>query len=270
MSAEKEIVNYWYNKRGFFTINNIKASNNRDIGILAIRANNDEVKDVFHVQVNCSITSSLLEIPNSEESISKLVGERFDESLLGEAVKGIVGHLSIQKDSIKKVMVVGALPKSAKERIISEFDRRGVAVIEFENILYDVLDKLDTQYYKNDIIRTLQLTKFLLLSEPSKLAKLLVNDTFTSNSRKEFLSSILDKEEIVKEFKKTNVERLAAILKNAGLKPNELAEMLEHSILNKKTRRLFLSSLMEQENNRKIVSKQKRIRKLNMPLEKFI
>jgi F0F1-type ATP synthase delta subunit len=131
-----------------------------------------------------------------------------------------------------------------------------------------MMENLDTQYYKNDIIRTLQLTKFLLLSEPAKMAKMLANNSFTSNSRKEFLSNILNNDEIIKEFRKTNVDRLAAILKNSGLKAAEMAEMLEHNVLNKKTRKLFLNSLMEQENIRKL-AKPKKIRKLDMPLEKF-
>src|SRR3989338_7421114 len=144
------------------------------------------------------------------------------------------------------------MPRSRKRDIIKKFNEKEVEVIEFENILYDVIERLDTQYYRNDIIRTLQLTKFLLLGEPTKLAKMLANDTFSSASRKEFLSSILDKDEIIKEFRKTNIERLGLILKNSGLKPSELAEMIEQNILNKKTRKLFLNSLMEQENIRKL------------------
>ena len=268
MSAEKEIVNYWYNKKGFFTINNIKTNSNRDIGILALRVNKSEVDEMFHVQISCSITNNMSEAKNAEKSVGRVIEERFDENLLADAVKDITGHLSIQKESIKRVMVVGALPKSSKSRIIGEFDKRGVAVIEFEDILYDVLDKLDTQYYKNDIIRTLQLTKFLLLSEPSKLAKLIVNDA-SSNSRKEFLSNMLENEDIIKEFKKTNVERLGAILKSSKLKPSELAAMLEQNILNKRTKKIFLNSLLEQEKARKIVNKQKRVKKLNIPLKNF-
>ena len=46
LSAEKEIVNYWYNKKGFFTINNIKTNSNRDIGILALRINKNEIEEL--------------------------------------------------------------------------------------------------------------------------------------------------------------------------------------------------------------------------------
>jgi hypothetical protein len=45
MSAEKEIVNYWYNKKGFFTINNIKTTNNKDVGILALKYDKNKIDE---------------------------------------------------------------------------------------------------------------------------------------------------------------------------------------------------------------------------------
>ena len=196
MTAEKEIVNYWYNKKGFFTLNNIKTSNNRDAGILALKFDKDKVNEVFHIEVSCSITNNITETANLGKSIGKIVDEKFEDKDIAEAINNHIKNFSIQKNKIKKIIILGAVPKSRKSEIIKEFNQKEVEVIEFENILHDVLEQLDTQYYRNDIIRTLQLTKFLLLSEPTKLAKLLVNDTFSSNSRKEFLSSILDKDEI--------------------------------------------------------------------------
>ena len=268
MSAEKEIVNYWYNKKGLFTINNIKTSSNRDAGILALKFDKNIVNEVFHIEVSCSITNNISETANLDKSIAKIVDEKFDDVKITETINKHINQFSVQQNKIKKIMIIGATPKSRKIEIIRAFNQKEVEVIEFEDILYDVFEQLDTQYYKNDIIRTLQLTKFLLLSEPTKIAKMLANDSFTSSSRKEFLSSILDNDEIVKEFRRTNVERLAAILKNSGLKAAEMAEMLEHNVLNKKTRKMFLNSLMEQENIRKL-TKPKKARKLETPLEKF-
>ena len=264
MSAEKEIVNYWYNKKGFFTINNIKTNNNKDAGILAFKLDKDKVDGIFHIEVSCSITNNMSETTNLEKSISRIVEEKFDYAKI-QALKPAF----LQEHKIIKTIVLGAVPKSRKNEILREFNMRNVQVIEFEDVLYDVLENLDTQYYRNDIIRTLQLIKFLLLSEPTKMAKFLVNESFTSNSRKEFLSNILNDDYIIKEFKKTNVERLGAILKNSGLKPNELAEMIEHDILNNKTRKLFLDSMMEQEYIRKIANKSKRVKKVDVSLGKF-
>ena len=269
MSAEKEIVNYWYNKKGLFTVNNIKTSSNRDCGILALKFDKDKVSEVLHVEVSCSITNNISETTNLDKSIGRIVEEKFENKNVGISISNYIRQFSLAKQAIRKIIVLGAVPKSRKSGIIGKFNEKEVEVIEFENILYDVLEQLDTQYYKNDIIRTLQLTKFLLLSQPDKLAKLLVNDAFTSNSRKEFLTSILDSNEILKEFKKTNVERLAAIVKNAGLKPDKLAKMLEHNILNKRTRRLFLDSLNEQGKIRRVVNKIIKKRKYEASLEKF-
>lgn len=269
MSAEKEIANYWYNRKGLFTINNIKTTSNRDAGILALKFDKGIVSEVFHIEVSCSITNNISETTNLEKSIAKIAGEKFEDNEIAEAVINHINNFSVQKNKIKKVIILGAVPKSRKNEIIMEFSKKEVEVVEFENILYDVLDQLDTQYYRNDIIRTLQLTKFLLLSEPAKLAKLMADDSFTSNSRKEFLSSLLDNEGIIKEFRKTNVERLGAILKNSGLKPAELAGMIENNILNRRTRKMFLDSLMGQESARKTDDKQKRIKKVNASLGKF-
>jgi len=269
MSAEKEIVNYWYNKRGFFTINNIKTNNNKDCGILALKFGKDGVKEMQHIEVSCSITNRIPETKDIDKSISRVIDDKFGDKDTAEAINSYTKQLLVQKNDIKKIMVLGAFPKSRRSEIIKRFNEKGVEVIEFDSILYDVLEKLDTQYYKNDIIRTLQLTKFLLLSEPNKLTDLLVNESFNSNSRKEFLSSMLDREEIIKEFRQTNSERLGAILKSSSLKPNELAEMLENSILNKKTRTVFLNSLMEHEKARKSVNRTNRIKKKNISLGKF-
>lgn len=255
MSAEKEIVNYWYNKKGFFTINNIKTRSNKDAGLLALKFDEDGVDNVFHIEVSCSITNNIGETANLGKSISKLVDEKFEDEGIVNTIKAHLNQFSVQKQKIKRILVLGAFPKSRRTEIINKLSEKEVEAVEFENILHDVFEQLDTQYYKNDIIRTLQLTKFLFLSEPTKLAKMLVNNNFSSNSRKEFLSNILDNEGIVKEFRKTNAERLAAIVKSSGLKPNELAHMLEHSILNKRTRKPFFDSLAEQEKIRKVVHK---------------
>ncbi len=268
MSAEKEIANYWYNKKGFFTINNIKAGN-RDCGILALKLDKDRIDEVFHIEVSCSITNNISETTNLAKSIGKIAGEKFEGSETEKAISSSIKNFSVQKNKIKKIIILGAMPKSRKNEIIKAFKEKEVEVIEFENILSDVFEQLDTQYYRNDIIRTLQLTKFLLLSEPAKLAKLIVNDSFTSNSKKEFLSSILDNESIIKEFRKTNTERLGSILKNSNLKPNEIAGMIENNMLNKRTKKIFFDSLKEQENTRKTADKQNKIKKMNVPLKKF-
>src|SRR3989338_4730193 len=141
MSAEKEIVNYWYNKKGLFTINNIKTSSNRDCGILALKFDKDRINEVFHIEVACSITNNITETANLDKSIGKIVNEKFEENGVEEAISSHIRQFSVPKQKIKKIIILGAVPKSRKSDIIKEFNRKEVDVIEFENILYDVLER---------------------------------------------------------------------------------------------------------------------------------
>jgi hypothetical protein len=265
MSAEKEIVNFWYNRNGYFTIHNMKTSSNRDAGILAVKPGS-EGNDAVHIQVSCSITGAI-ESRDIGKSTEKISEDKFYDDSIQETLKAQLQGFSAAKG--KNILVLNSLPKARKDEIIRKFREINIEVLEFESIMLDVMQNLDTQYYKSDIIRTLQLAKFLLLSNPEKAAQLLVNDLFSSSSRKEFLSTILDKEEIMREFKRTNTERLSAILKSSGMKPEELAHMLEHDILNKRTRKTFMDSLADQEKIRKVVSRIIKKNKNEMELNKF-
>jgi len=262
LSAEKEIVNYWYNKNGFFTINNIKAAN-RDVGILALRFKKEKLDEVQHIEVSCSISGNMVE-KNLEGFVKKTIAEKFNnKNVVNEVNKNLKNFSDIKK--IKKVLILGTLPKSRKSELISSFKNKDVAVLEFQDVLSKVLGELDTQYYKNDIIRTLQLVKYLVLAKPSTFAGL--SNVLSSGSREEFLKAILDQEDIIKEFRKTNEERLAVILKHASVKdPEKLAELLQESILNRKTRKPFFNSLLKMQGIKK---EEKEILKREMPLDNF-
>ncbi|MBI2661467.1 hypothetical protein HYX09_04365 [Candidatus Woesearchaeota archaeon] len=252
MSAEKEIVNFWCNKRGFFTINNIKTSSNRDVGILALKFRGNKVEEINHIEVSCSIIGSIGENANAEDTVTNIIQDRFENKDIHKALKEQIKGFDVL--GVNRYIVIGGFPKSRKKEIIRGFKENHVEVIEFENVLREIFGDLDTQYYKNDVLRTLQLVKYLFLSGPKNLSDLLITDVFSPAARNEFLNSMLDKEEIVKEFRKTNEERLTAILRNSSLRdPEKLAEMIENNILNKRTRKPFLSSLLGQEKIKKIV-----------------
>ena len=68
------------------------------------------------------------------------------------------------------------MPKD-KIKITKKLEKNGLKLMEFENILSDVMKDLKTEYFKNDILRTLQITKFLLISNPKKLVELLPKPT---------------------------------------------------------------------------------------------
>ena len=261
MSAEKEILNFWLNKKGFFTINNIKASN-RDFGIVALKFDKNGIKEINHYEVLCSITNSM------QDSTDKIIEEKFSGENMQKIIKRHIENLD--DNELKEYVVISNLANSNKKLIIKKFEEKNIKVLEFENILADTIKDIDRQYYKNDIIRSLQLIKYLFMAHPKNIADVLINDILSGNERKEFMKELLDKEPIIKEFRKTNEERLAEILKYSTLKdPQKLAELLENNVLNRKTRKPFLSSLLNQKNMKKVYKDEFAQKRKEVLLNKF-
>ena len=152
--------------------------------------------------------------------------------------------------------------------IINGEEKTGITLFEFEDILSDVIKELKTGYFKDDVIRTLQIVKFLLMSNPKKIVDVLQNN-LGQTKMKVFIGELLSRDDIIKEFKKTNEERLDLILKQAMIKPENLAKMLENDVLNRKTRKPFISSLMEQEKIGRVYKKEIKEVKKEAPLSKF-
>ena len=260
MSAEKEIVNFWLNRKGYFTVNNLK-NGNKDIGILALKFDKGTLTHIMHVEVNCSITG----FSEQNNAIYGLIGDKFDDKNITAAIKKYTKEMS--KDvEIENVAVLNSLPKD-KDGIIRRLEKNGIILVEFEDILSDVMKELKTEYFKNDVIRTMQITKFLLMSNPKKFVDVLY-DTLSQGKRKEFLAELLNRDDVIREFRQTNEERLALILKESAIKPEKLAEILEKDVLNRRTRKPFITSLMEQKRLGKIYKKELEVKK-EKPLSKF-
>lgn len=261
MSAEKEVVNFWLNRKGYFTINNLK-SGNKDIGLLALKFDNGKLKRTIHIDVCCSITGFV----DQNRAIDKIFSEKIKDKKVMDAVDKYTKNLS-KEIKVENVIVLNSLPKD-KKNIINKFDKEGILLFEFEDILSDVMKELDTGYFKDDVIRTLQIVKFLLLSNPKKFVGVL-SDNLSDSKMRELLGELLNKDEVIKEFKKTNEERLASILKQSMIKPEKLAEMLEKNVLNRRTRKPFIASLMEQEKSGRIYKKEIKEAKKEVSLTKF-
>ena len=260
MSAEKEIVNFWLNRKGYFTVNNLK-NGNKDIGILALKFDKGTLTHIMHVEVNCSITG----FSEQNNAIYGIIGDKFDDKNITAAIKKYTKEMS--KDvEIENVAVLNSLPKD-KDGIIRRLEKNGIILVEFEDILSDVMKELKTEYFKNDVIRTMQITKFLLMSNPKKFVDVLY-DTLSQGKRKEFLAELLNRDDVIREFRQTNEERLALILKESAIKPEKLAEILEKDVLNRRTRKPFITSLMEQKRLGKIYKKELQVKK-EKPLSKF-
>ena len=267
MSAEKQIVNYWLNAQDFFTINNIKVKN-KDIGIIALGFKKEKLREVWHVEVSCSISGNITETAELKNTINKLVDSKFFDQAIKKKIDNYVAQFPSVK--IKKVLVLGLLPKSRKDEIINIFRTKGIRIVGFDEIIYSVIQNIDTQYYKDSVIRTLQLIKYLLLSNPKKLAELIEKGNILNTStRGKFFNELLSMELIKKEFTKTGEEQITSILRNITLRPEKLAELLEKDILNRRTRKPFLTSLLEQEKMRKLYQKETKKAKIEKPLSHF-
>ncbi len=270
LTAEKEIVNYWLNKKGFFTISNIKVARNKDLGILALKFNKEKLKELLHIEVSCSISSSIAETADLKKTADKISTIKFLNPSVSKAVDSYVKQFQSKKT--KRILVLGALPKSRKQEIIDSFKAKDIAVVEFEEIALEVIQELDTQYYKNDVIRTLQLVKHLLLTNPKKLADLLSEKgkILNVNTRGTFLNELLSQELMRKEFTKADESQVISILRHTTLKnPEKLAQILESELLNRKTRKPFMNSLLEQQKMKKLYQATKPKEKLEKPLMEF-
>ena len=170
MSAEKEIVNFWYNQHGYFTITNLKSKGNRDLGIIALRFENEKVSDAVYADVSCSISGSMAD-SSSDVLVNEICREKFGNAVVRQAIEGHLKNIPIKEGDLRHAMVLGNMPRSRKGEVIARFAQHGVSVIEFEDVLSNVMNGLDTQYYKNDVIRTMQLMKYLLLTDPKKMAQ---------------------------------------------------------------------------------------------------
>ena len=259
MSAEKEIVNIWYNLQGYFTITNLKSKGNRDLGIIALRFDKGVVADAVYVDVSCSISGSMADA-NSDISVNEICREKFGNGVVRQAIEGHLKNMPLKEEELRHAMVLGNMPKSRKQDFIARFAQHGISVIEFEDVLAGVMKNLDTQYYKNDVIRTLQLMKYLLLSEPKKMAEMFSGEMLNSSLKDELINLMITNDGAGRAFRNTKEAKIAEIIKHSRLRdPEKLAQALQQSVLNNKTRKPFVDFLMKQKGMRKAVKAKKEI-----------
>ena len=101
-----------------------------------------------------------------------------------------------------------------------------------------------------------------LLSEKGKILNV--------NTRGTFLNELLSQELMRKEFTKADEQQVISILRHTSLKnPEKLAQLLETELLNRKTRKPFMNSLLEQQKMKKLYKATKVKEKLEKPLMEF-
>lgn len=236
MSPEKDVVNLWLNRQGFFTVSDINA-NNRVVDIIAIRQKNQPV--VQHVELHCSVSSTSPVVSDREKAD---LLRKFNDANVAAAVDRTIRSCLGRESEYEKVLVTTA-----------HVNLPGITVVRFQEVIKDVVSQLDRQNYRSPIMRTLQLVKFVLMSNPATIAALMGRDDSDKNkplsyqNKEQLLKQLLQQEAALKLFaKKENEQLIISLLKNSTLKqPERLAAALE-TVLTKRTATRFLNVLLQQ------------------------
>jgi len=238
MNPEKEIVNLWLNKKGFFTINDINAGKNKVIDLIAIKLTNGKLERVEHIEVNCSISSTIV-----DKDIKEYI-RKFEDKTVIKKVKQVVKEFVGTEFDYEKTLVLTSNKK---------IELKGINVLKFDDLLYEVINDIDKQNYRNTTVRTIQLIKYLLIANPANLAELLKKETgnkvLTQGTREIFIRELLKQDDVKRILEKESNEKIIVdIVKESSLKrPERLAKALEQDILTNRTRNRFLKSLLVQE-----------------------
>lgn len=236
MSPEREIVNLWLNRQGFFTVSDINASN-RVIDIIAIRQGSQPV--VQHVELHCSVSSPTVVVSDREKA--DLLRKFNDEGVVNAVQKAVRSCLG-RESEYDKVLVT-----------TSSVSLHGIAVVKFQQVLREVMGQLDRQNYRSPVTRALQLVKFVLMANPEAMASLIGREEgvkhkpLTYHNKEQLLKQLLQQDVALKLFgRKENEQIITNLLRNSTLRqPERLAAALE-SVLTKRTATRFLNVLLQQ------------------------
>ena len=145
MDAEKDIIELWLNQQGFFTIKDINAGKNV-IDLIGLKLKNYQIEKVVHAEIACSVSADL----PVKEYIKK-----FKDKEVVKKVKSKINTFIGKDAEYEKILITTA---NIRSKIIDD-----VHIINFSEVLTDVINKLDKQNYQNTVVRTLQLVKFIML-----------------------------------------------------------------------------------------------------------
>ena len=251
MGPEKEIVELWLNRKGFFTIKDINAGS-RVIDVLAIKQDSQPM--VAHVEVACYVSGALT--AKKEELENKFSSA----SVVKKIRQAIREHLGSDREYERFLITT-----------VPGIKLSGVNVIEFDKVLFEFISSVDRQFYSNSVMRTLQLVKYVLLSNPAYTAKIIGNEekfrALTHHSREEFIQKLFEQDVAKKIFaKKANEGLMVELLKCSTLKsPERLAAAID-KILTKRTATKFMNTLLKQRSIKAAVKPQIK----NKTLQQFV
>ncbi|MBN2566953.1 hypothetical protein JXB02_02610 [Candidatus Woesearchaeota archaeon] len=264
MHADRDIVNFWLMRRGYSTVQSIKASRNRKIDFLAVRYKADRTA-VTHVEVISALSGPPA---GTQTSFEQYVKDRLLAKSVETRARGYVKR-HYGATALERMAVIGEYPRSRKDQLRIALKKAGIIIVFFEDVLFEVLSGLDMQDYQNEAIRTLQVVKYQLLGKPDTLARLLgdrsIDTVLNTNTRGEFVGALLDQPEIIKTLgRQAHEERLIAALKASSLRRAERFAKAVSEVIGTKAKRQFLKHLLVGE---KAPPQQKR--KLNAQLDQF-
>ncbi|MEM2121658.1 MAG: hypothetical protein QXU20_03335 [Candidatus Woesearchaeota archaeon] len=204
MEAEKRIVNLWLRMNGFFTINDINAGKSV-IDILAIKFRNSTIESIFHVEVSCSLGSET----TKEENLLK----KFESFDVKKKIKSIINNFVGGNFEYSKILVTNSK--------FSKIENSDVKIINFGDVLKDVLNNLDRQNYQDSVTRTLQLVKFVSLKKSDFFKKIkrsqmikLFDEFLKTKEAIRFLSEREKiSEKLVKRFLRKNPDYVVMLIK---------------------------------------------------------
>jgi hypothetical protein len=259
MNPEKEIINWWLHKKGFFTMNSIRVAHNKEVDTFAICLEDGNLKDVMHIETQVSITPS--ENLKAEDYEAKF----FDKGVV-EKVNDLIEHFVGASKPYRKVLVLG---------LAREPKGKGIEVISFESILAEVILHLDKQNYRNSVVRTMQIVKYILMANPQLLASLL-SDTgdqkiLKQQAKERFVQELFSADNLKRIMgKEGQEEMLVSLLQESTLtKPERLADALLTRVLTSRTRKKFIRILLEHK-EAQAVAKQMKMPKGMRSLQSFV
>ncbi len=254
MDAERKIISWWLNKKGFFTINSVKVARNREIDFIAIKIEEGKVEKILHIESACSVSSMDTLKPAK-------YAERFNDKAVVKKVKETIKFHVGQDYVYDKLLVIGVTSRLADFQKLKE--THGIDIKEFRSVIFDVFKTLDRQNYFNNTIRTLQLVKFILLSGPKRLAELFQakddHKILKKDTRKQFIMNLLSDPVTRKTLEKEGAEEIIIqLLKHSSLnKPERLARVLGEEIITPRARKKFVETLLSVEAMQKAKPKPK-------------
>jgi hypothetical protein len=247
MNPEQQIVNLWLNNQGFFTVNDINAGK-RVIDIIAIRQ--EKEPKIQHVEVNCSVSGNIATKKDQEELL-----KRFNSKSVVRAVNKNIKELLGKSSDYEKVLVT----------TYSNVNIGGVTVLSFDKALADVVSSLDTQNYRNTVIRSMQLLKYLLLSNPESMSQLLgktgKKKVVTQAGRERLATGLLTQETVKKAFKKKKNEKiLMDLLVVSPLRnPERLSKALRENLTSRGYNKMLKIMLKDAGVKRVVVPKKQKL-----------